>query len=87
MKIISVPELQKEAQNIIAQLPVGPVTLMNQNEPAAIMITPAMWQQLMEQLDDQQDAIDALTAMLELATGKVQAEPVDMAPLKEYAQR
>ncbi|MEZ4656902.1 MAG: hypothetical protein R2911_04970 [Caldilineaceae bacterium] len=87
MNTAPVSDMNRNPNKIIAQLSKGPIALLSRSEPAAIMILPSMWNRLMEQLDDQQDVIDALVAQLEIATGRVETEPADIALLEEMAQR
>jgi PHD/YefM family antitoxin component YafN of YafNO toxin-antitoxin module len=56
----------------MAMLAHGPVVLANRSKPAAVLVSVALWDRLMERLDDQEDIIEALEAKLAIETGKAE---------------
>lgn len=74
--------MQRHPQQVLALLDNGPVVLANRSKPAAILVSVAQWDRLIERLDDQEDIIDALEAKLAIATG--QAEMMTQTEIQEW---
>jgi prevent-host-death family protein len=64
--------IQRSPHKVMAMLAHGPVVLANRSKPAAVLVSVALWDRLMERLDDQEDIIEALEAKLAIETGKAE---------------
>ena len=56
--------------------------LTHHGHAAGVLVQPAVWNQLLERLEEQNDLITALTMELEAERGETDFEPVDVAELK-----
>lgn len=55
----------------------GPVLLMNRATPQAVIVSPEQWNEIVDRLEEMQDAITTLQAELSIATGQSQVETID----------
>lgn len=67
-----ITHMQTKPSEVLAKLEAGPVILAQRSKPAAVLVSVAQWDRLIERLEDQADIIDALEAKLEIVTGKVE---------------
>lgn len=71
-QIASISDLRNKHLEILARLSQGPVILANRNEPVAVLISPAEWDAIVEELDDYWCALEAAKAELAIARGESQ---------------
>ena len=74
--------MQRHPQQVLAMLENGPVVLANRSKPTAILVSVALWDRLIERLEDQQDMIDALEVKLSIASG--QTEMMTQSEIQEW---
>lgn len=54
----------------------GPVLLMNRATPQAVIISPTQWNEIVDRLEELQDAIVTLQAELAIASGQSRVETI-----------
>jgi PHD/YefM family antitoxin component YafN of YafNO toxin-antitoxin module len=69
-QMASVADMRQEHLRLFTMLKNGPVVVSNRSKPAAVMLSPEMWDKIVEQLEEQDDLIQVLQAELDRATGK-----------------
>lgn len=62
---LPISELRHAQAQVIGRLSNGPIVLTQRGRAAAILVDPAMWNRLLEQLEDLQDTVDGLEALAE----------------------
>lgn len=92
-QMTSIAELRNNHLQVFDLLKKGPVVINSRSLPVGVLLSPQMWDHLIERLEDQQDIIDALTAKLARLAGQAdlmtQAEietwlaDVEPAPLEQ----
>ncbi len=50
--LIGITDLRTNAKAVISHLDEHPVTILSRSKPVGVLIHPARWEQLMDQLDD-----------------------------------
>ncbi len=73
-QIVPVTDLRMKHVQVFDMLGKGPVILAQRSRPAAVLVSVAQWDRLMERLDDQADLIEVLQAELDIASGKTKLE-------------
>ena len=66
-EIYGVSDLRVRQNEILAKLREGPVVLTQRTRAVAVMLSPERWNELLEELDNLQDAVAALQARLDAA--------------------
>jgi antitoxin Phd len=61
-EVIPISDLRARQNEILARLGQGPVVLTQHGRAAAVLISPETWNNLMEALEDLQDAIEGAQA-------------------------
>lgn len=84
-QMASVADLKHRHLEVFARAAQGPVVVANRSKPAVVIVAPALWDNLMQQLEDLQDVVDTLQAELELATGEDKLIDADLQKLKRMA--
>ncbi len=69
-QISPITQMRNRQNEILVQLQQGPILLTQHGKPAAMMIDPGQWNQLMAELEDLSDSVAALEAKIELLTGQ-----------------
>ena len=72
-QMATVADMRNDHLRVFAMLDKGPVLISSRSKPSAVILSPAMWDKIVERLDDQYDTIQALKAELDRATGKVKS--------------
>jgi PHD/YefM family antitoxin component YafN of YafNO toxin-antitoxin module len=75
LKQYTVTELRSEQAKIFDRLPIEPIVLTRQGKPAAVLVDPEKWNELMDRLEDLQDSVDGLEVLLAMAQGEVEPIP------------
>ncbi|MFN8489489.1 MAG: type II toxin-antitoxin system prevent-host-death family antitoxin [Caldilineaceae bacterium] len=83
-QIASISDLRNKHLEILARLVQGPVILANRNEPVAVLISPAEWDAIVEELDDYWCALEAAKAELAIARGESQVVQMTEQELDEW---
>lgn len=65
-ELIPISELRQRQSEVLNQLAKHPVVLTQHGRATAVLVSPEMWNQLLEELDDLRDALDAAEALQEL---------------------
>ncbi len=61
-KFVPLSELAQRQAEILALLDEGPLMLTQENRAAGVLVDPAYWNQLIQELEDLRDALDAMGA-------------------------
>ena len=69
-QISPITQMRSRQNELLAQLQQGPILLTQHSRPAAMLIDPERWNQLMAELEDLSDSVVALEAKIELLTGQ-----------------
>jgi PHD/YefM family antitoxin component YafN of YafNO toxin-antitoxin module len=86
-QIVPITDLRLAHLKVFSLLKNGPVILAQRSKPAAVLVSTALWDDIAQRLEEQQDAIDVLQAEVEhLRSGGVLVEP-DIAKLEQMAGR
>ncbi len=62
--VIPISELRKRQAEVLAKLEEGPIILTQHGHGAAVLVSLAQWERLMERLEDMDDALTALEVRL-----------------------
>lgn len=65
-----ISDLRKRQAEVLDRLAEGPVLLASKTHSPAVLVSVAQWNQMVERLDELEDAIAALSEELALATGE-----------------
>jgi len=76
-QIVPVSDFRIHQSNVLDKLTNGPVYLTQRSKPAAVLLSTTLWDQLLNQLENQEDLIDALKAELAIAQGSYEPEEID----------
>ncbi len=79
-RTVGVSDLRNRQKEILAQLSDGPIVLSQNNQPAAVLVDVELWNSLLEELADLQDALVALERRAAAAR-----KPSDLEPLENVA--
>ena len=69
-QISPITQMRNRQNELLAQLQQGPILLTQHSRPAAMLIDPAQWNQLMAELEILSDSVAALEAKIELLLGQ-----------------
>ncbi len=72
-QMASVADMRQDHLRLFAMLKDGPIVISSRSKPSAVMLSPELWDKIIEQLEEQDDLIQVLQAELDRATGKVKA--------------
>jgi prevent-host-death family protein len=86
-QMVSVSDLKNRHLEVLAKVARGPVLLATRNRPTAVLLSPEMWEGLMDRIEDLEDLITALQVELDLSRGDSAVEPADIAELEAMARR
>ncbi len=86
MTTLPASSMRRDQSKIFATLNKGPLLFTHHGHAAGVLVQPAVWNQLLERLEEQDDLITALTVELEAERGETDFEPVDVAELKALAR-
>lgn len=81
--MVNISELRQRQNELLARLSDGPLLLTQYSKPAAVLVKPELWNQLIEELDELEDTVAALKAELALATGEDELEDWEDEPEDE----
>lgn len=73
----SMQEIKNRTAEVTGKFINGPVMLMNRATPQAVIVSPEHWNEIVDRLEEMQDAIITLQAELSIATGQSQVETID----------
>jgi hypothetical protein len=82
MTTLPASRMRRDQGRIFAMLDQATLLLTHHGHAAGVLVQPAVWNQLLERLEEQNDLITALTMELEAERGETDFEPVDVAELK-----
>jgi len=60
--LVGISDLRIRQSEILDKLQQGPIVLTQRTQPVAVLVSPEQWNQLVEQLEDLQDALDVALA-------------------------
>lgn len=69
-QMASVADIRNDHLKVFAMLVDGPVLISSRSKPVAVMLAPALWDSIVEKLDDAEDLIDALEEEVRLLRGE-----------------
>ena len=82
---IPISDLRFHQSEVLAQVAENPVILTKQGRGVAMLVDPAYWNQIIEELDDLADALAIAQSKLALASGE--EELTDWATVKQELQQ
>jgi PHD/YefM family antitoxin component YafN of YafNO toxin-antitoxin module len=68
--LVPISQLRLRQNQILAELPKGPIILTQRGVAAAVLVSPQMWNGLAQERENLSDALAALKIELDIATGK-----------------
>jgi PHD/YefM family antitoxin component YafN of YafNO toxin-antitoxin module len=86
MPTMPVSDLRKGQASILANLDAGPILLTSRGGAAGVLVHPAQWNDMIEEMEDLQDVIAALKGQLALARGEETITEIDTEELKAQAR-
>jgi PHD/YefM family antitoxin component YafN of YafNO toxin-antitoxin module len=86
MKTLPASQVSREQEHLYSKLKEGPLILTVDGHEEGVLVQPALWNQLLERLEEQADLITALAVELEIERGETTFEPVDIRELKAWAR-
>jgi prevent-host-death family protein len=84
-EIVPISEMRTHQAAILEQLKQGPIVLTHHSKAAAVLVDPAHWNRLLEQLEDTRDISAIRQQEREEEQGKVELIPVDEEELRAWA--
>jgi PHD/YefM family antitoxin component YafN of YafNO toxin-antitoxin module len=69
-ELVPISQLRQRQNQILAELPKGPIILTQRGVAAAVLVTPKMWNFVVREVENMSDALAALKIELEVATGR-----------------
>jgi len=72
----SMNDMKNQTAKVTKMFASGPVVLMNRATPQAVMVSPKQWNELLDKVEEMQDAIITLKAELKIARGESQVETI-----------
>jgi prevent-host-death family protein len=67
-ELIPISDIRQRQNEILARLIEGPVVLTQHGRGAAVLVSPDLWNSMVMQLEDLQDALDALESRQDAGT-------------------
>jgi PHD/YefM family antitoxin component YafN of YafNO toxin-antitoxin module len=86
-QIEPVSEMVKNYRGLLAKLGNGPVYLAARSKPAAVLVSPSEWDNILDELEALQDKVDVLEAEVEFLRSGEQLEDADLDELRQMAGR
>jgi prevent-host-death family protein len=68
-ELVPISQLRQKQSEVLNRLSQGPVILTQHGQGAAVLVGLEQWNQMIETLDDLQDALDAALIQQEIAAG------------------
>jgi len=62
-EVLPISDLRHAQAGVLNRLSGGPILLTQRGKAAAVLVDPVQWNQLLERLEDLQDAVDGLEAL------------------------
>lgn len=63
-EIVGISDLRLRQSEVLSKLRDGPVVLTQHTRPVAVLVSPEQWKQMVERLEQLEDALDVLEARL-----------------------
>jgi prevent-host-death family protein len=64
-ELIPISDLRQRQEAVLSRIEDGPVVLTQHGRAAVVLVSPSQWNQLMAEIEDLQDTIDAVEARQE----------------------
>jgi prevent-host-death family protein len=74
-RLVPISDLRIRQNVVLAHVAEGPVVLTQHGRAAAVLVEPELWNELVEQLEDLQDALDVLRGREEMRQDPSSARP------------
>ena len=84
-ELVPISEMRTHQAATLEQLKQGPIVLTHHSEAVAVLVDPAHWNRLLEQLEDARDITTICQQESDEAEGKVDLVAVDEEELKAWA--
>ena len=68
--IVSVSTFRNEYNQVFSMLDDGPVVIAARSKPAGMLVSPAMWNAIVDRLEDQDALIEGLNDLLQIERGE-----------------
>lgn len=78
--------LKNDHLKALAQAAEEPVLFATRNQPVGVLLLPQHWEKLLNRLEDLEDLVEVLSALLREARGEIAPEEVKAEELNEWAQ-
>jgi len=75
-QMVSVAELHNKYRKVIERLSAGPVVVANAATPEAVMVAPALWDELVEALGAYEDLVVARERQIEAKSNPAAMRPI-----------
>jgi PHD/YefM family antitoxin component YafN of YafNO toxin-antitoxin module len=79
-----VSDLKHRHLEVFKRLKNGPVVLASRSQPAAVLVSPERWNDIIEYIDDLECGIEALKTELAVARGEDQFDELTAAEIEEW---
>jgi prevent-host-death family protein len=77
-QMASVSDLKNRHLEVIAKLAQGPVLLASRNQPTAVLVSPELWNEIVDLLEDYEDLV-----VIQERVNEAAADPDVMRPIAE----
>jgi prevent-host-death family protein len=81
-QIANITDLRNSHLAVLAKLEKGPVVINSRSQPVGVLVSPKLWDRLVEYIDDLEDSLDAVKMELAIAKGEVEMMTQD--EIKEW---
>lgn len=81
-QIVPISELRQRQQELLLALDSGPVVFTQHGKAAAVMISPEQWNQIVDDLEDYVDLVNAMRQDQAVAQGEAEWVDVDLDELR-----
>ncbi|MCE7985902.1 MAG: type II toxin-antitoxin system Phd/YefM family antitoxin [Caldilinea sp. CFX5] len=85
-QMASISVLKNDHLKVLAQAAQEPVVLASRNQPVGVLLSPQHWEKLLNRMEDLEDMVEVLNALLREARGEIAPEEVKAEELSEWAQ-
>lgn len=85
-QMASISVLKNDHLKVLAQAEQEPVVLASRNQPVGVLLSPQHWEKLLNRLEDLEDLVEVLSALLREERGEITAEEIKAEELNEWAQ-
>ncbi|MBV7336963.1 type II toxin-antitoxin system Phd/YefM family antitoxin [Chloroflexi bacterium TSY] len=82
MESVPVSEMNRRSKEVLAMLKNGPIALFQRSEPAAVMVLPSVWNNMVKELEDLRDVLAAYKAEIEIWEGRAKVVDLDLDEMK-----